>query len=438
MFVTANPAPDVDRTDQVEAASYLATLEQRSSEMTQIETIPETKPPGRNRGPLIAAAVAAVLLIATIGILLANREEAPVVDQPDVVPTTIGEGQAVSAVEAVATADSLLEAYSSGGFDAFMGHFTSAATYQDSFNPPSPVGEAAPMLAWYITQGSQILNPQCSVTEEDKTSAVIECTTGGTLTATEQAANAIAVPTRVTMTITPDGIETLFFTYGNPDFLGAARAFNAWLDVDHPDILAAYYGNWTTVEEAMEHAQTRAQYNAEWAAFGVSTVEGVFADYNAGDLNGFLARFTPTTEILDTAPEDAPAVFGALLAAGDSYTVHRCSTAGASGLSLFIDCDVSTPAGGDPDGESGIELSGEVNLRVRPDETIVSMDTRIDFEPAIEFGQDFKQWLSETYPAVHDQTTWVLDSLPSAADVPTVQPYYAEFIAQSDKYPIGR
>ena len=81
----SNPVPDVEDIDlvQVGTASYLATLEQRSSGMTELDTkTPESKNPRRPIVPwLIAAGVAAVIGVAII-IAAQNTEEAPVVDQP--------------------------------------------------------------------------------------------------------------------------------------------------------------------------------------------------------------------------------------------------------------------------------------------------------------------------------------------------------------------
>ncbi|MEE8376476.1 MAG: hypothetical protein V3S26_09175 [Acidimicrobiia bacterium] len=81
----SNPVPDVEDIDlvQVGTASYLATLEQRSSDMTQSDTNQkESKNPRRPIVPwLIAAGVAAVIGVAII-IAAQNTEEAPVADQP--------------------------------------------------------------------------------------------------------------------------------------------------------------------------------------------------------------------------------------------------------------------------------------------------------------------------------------------------------------------
>ena len=92
LFVQANPIPDGDTVplDEMAATAYLATLEQRSSEVTQLDT-KQTEPqsPKRSMMPwLIAAGLAAVIGVAVI-IASLNGEPAPVVDEPS--PTTLDE-----------------------------------------------------------------------------------------------------------------------------------------------------------------------------------------------------------------------------------------------------------------------------------------------------------------------------------------------------------
>jgi len=94
MYANANPIELVDLLDAVgvDHAAYLATLEQRSSDMTELDTkSTESKNPRRPIVPwLIAAGVAAVIGVAII-IAAQNTEEAPVVDQPTLTagPVTI-------------------------------------------------------------------------------------------------------------------------------------------------------------------------------------------------------------------------------------------------------------------------------------------------------------------------------------------------------------
>ena len=85
LFEEANPVPDIEELAalDVEAAAYLATLTDRSSEMTQLDTKPplETE---KKTNPLIWVAAAAVVVILGVVLVFANRS-----DEPDVVATTV-------------------------------------------------------------------------------------------------------------------------------------------------------------------------------------------------------------------------------------------------------------------------------------------------------------------------------------------------------------
>lgn len=93
IYNRANPIKDpksaIAGTD---AAGYLATLERRSSEMTQLDARPERTSDRRRGRLLLVSAVAAVLLGVAIVILTQANEEPPVVTNPPattlVVPTT--------------------------------------------------------------------------------------------------------------------------------------------------------------------------------------------------------------------------------------------------------------------------------------------------------------------------------------------------------------
>lgn len=90
LFEEGNPVPDLDALEPatVDAAVYLVTLEQRSSEMTQLTTKHEEKEQP-SRGPVAWLATAAIVLVLFgVAILLLNQgvEEAPTATDP--VPTT--------------------------------------------------------------------------------------------------------------------------------------------------------------------------------------------------------------------------------------------------------------------------------------------------------------------------------------------------------------
>ena len=104
IFVEANPAPDVDALELVEvgSAAYLATLEQRSSEVTQLET---QKPPEedqkRSWTPWLVAAVAILVLGVALIIITQLPAETPPATDPS--PTTLVESTPTTLAEQTPT-----------------------------------------------------------------------------------------------------------------------------------------------------------------------------------------------------------------------------------------------------------------------------------------------------------------------------------------------
>ncbi len=82
IFVEANPAPDVDELDLVQtgSAAYLATLETRSSEVTQVDTRSEDQKEKRTYWPWLAAAMI-IVLVGLAVVLLNQGDDAPVAGQ---------------------------------------------------------------------------------------------------------------------------------------------------------------------------------------------------------------------------------------------------------------------------------------------------------------------------------------------------------------------
>lgn len=103
IFVEANPAPDVDDLDLVEVGSTecLATLQQGSSEMTQLSTQEqETHEPSRTSMGWLAVALVAILVGVAVLILNQGAEEAPTAT--DAVPTTVAESSTTVVESALA------------------------------------------------------------------------------------------------------------------------------------------------------------------------------------------------------------------------------------------------------------------------------------------------------------------------------------------------
>jgi hypothetical protein len=375
LFTNANPVRSLDDLEPVDvgAAGYLATLEQRSSAMTQIETLPEAKPPGRSRGPLIAAAIAAVVLIATIGILLTNNEEQPAVapvvpTTAPVVPTTIASLEGMTPEDALSVATSYVTAFNAGDADAVMGLFTSDVVVSDNFEGEWDLGEWEQVLTWKTAQGTTFGPAECQVTDQTPDDATVVCV-ADTLQADSRAVNSSGVLTTITLTITDEGVSDLSFSYGQPDFTVVGGPFGSWMDVQFPeDPHAADYGNWTSRDEAEQNGLLLVQRANEWVAFATGAVEQAFADFNAGDLDGFLSRFTTLIVNIDGTREDAGEFFATQMAANTQYILDQCAPNGAGAGGILIECEFSTTDG----------AAGTVLMRVNAQGTIIFIEITND------------------------------------------------------------
>lgn len=125
----SNPVPDLDELDLVQlgTANYLANLEQRSSEVTQLDTKADTPQRKRNRG-LIVVLAASVAVILGVVVVLLQDDSSPVADDP--VPTTVLEDATADDEALLAAHTALLanfaEASNSGDITGAMGLFTNS------------------------------------------------------------------------------------------------------------------------------------------------------------------------------------------------------------------------------------------------------------------------------------------------------------------------
>lgn len=85
------------------------------------------------------------------------------------------------------------------------------------------------------------------------------------LTAATQAVDALPTSTTITAVVTPEGISRLAFSFEPPDTLHVGGRFNQWIAENHPEAIG--FGDWTTVEEARQTGELRAQLAQEWAAY---------------------------------------------------------------------------------------------------------------------------------------------------------------------------
>ena len=110
----SNPVPDIDKVEltQTGATSYLATLERRSSEMTDIKTQPSISPAKRMRtGWALAAAVAVVLVGAAVAVTQLTGTD----------PASEPIGQLVGEWKPTSIADARIEILDSGVYTSSRG-----------------------------------------------------------------------------------------------------------------------------------------------------------------------------------------------------------------------------------------------------------------------------------------------------------------------------
>lgn len=167
------------------------------------------------------------------------------------------------------TANAFHVAYNAGESDEVLALFSADATFFSNFTGSTTTEESEMGLVWDAAQGTELTSGGCTVTPTEPRQLLNVLCVGETRDALSQALGASAVPTRVLMAVTPEGITRLEYTFGQPDFDTKVVPFGRWMDAHHPGDAdaAAGFGHWTTVDEARALGQIRAQYAREWAEY---------------------------------------------------------------------------------------------------------------------------------------------------------------------------
>lgn len=259
LFEEGNPIPDLDGLEPInlDAAAYLATLEQRSSGMTQLDTKQKDQEQKKTvRQRWLVAAVA--IILAGVALILINQsDEAPIADQP------FGPDSALDVTE------SFVAAHNAGDLDAVLALFTVDATFGDSSIARTARPDWEPSFAWDIAGEEMLLSHECLVTDEVPGVTVTVTCEYGSQDAVGVAADAI-VDITATFTITPEGISDLREDYSLsvPDYFDIGQPFNAWVLANFPeDADAAGCCEGETIEESVTRGELRAQYAREWAVY---------------------------------------------------------------------------------------------------------------------------------------------------------------------------
>ena len=142
LLANADPSPDDEPSTDVDAVTYLANLEQRRSEVTQLDTRKEQRSKPRGQLWLGIAATVAVVTVVALVLLTSTDDTPPPATQPvvttTVVPTTepeasldpqLEEALAVATAFTQARADRDFEAMQEHSIDGFIAGFL-AQSYQ--------------------------------------------------------------------------------------------------------------------------------------------------------------------------------------------------------------------------------------------------------------------------------------------------------------------
>ena len=192
-----------------------------------------------------------------------------------VVPTTTTATSAAStttlsefgSVDARDVAVAYFAAYNEGDVDAVVALFGPDATFSDNFGSQ---GRAAweQLLVWNAAQGTVLGPPSCLLAEELVGVSVRLVCSHGNSGAAVQAVDGPAVPIRLTLEITPEGIVDWKSIFEQPDFNVVGIPFSDWMATHHPDIVAGVeFGNWSSVEQAEQNGILNAEYAAEWRVY---------------------------------------------------------------------------------------------------------------------------------------------------------------------------
>jgi hypothetical protein len=168
LFERADPARVDDPAPVIDAAGYLYTLRERSSNVTLIDTEPTpTRLPSRHRWPIITAAAAVVVLLVVGAVILAARDNATVPEIPADPPQTLAPATPA-------------EEIASGFFQTYAAHdVDQAATYltADAFTEFGGSVDGMRLEArWAEAQGYKLLLDSCQELETSPSGTQVRCT----------------------------------------------------------------------------------------------------------------------------------------------------------------------------------------------------------------------------------------------------------------------
>ena len=250
LFAEANPIPDADLfdLDEIGGTAYLATLEQRSSEVTLTTHEEPDQKTKRGRGPLVLALGAAAVALLVLGLTLFESDTTDVAD---------------SGSSAVDTAESLHTAFNQGDFAAYQAHFAPDATAPYTFGWTF-VGQLIAGPTPTLAPDSFGLQLEAECTEENPVRA--RCTwvqRGGVF---ERAGIDMTADTVLFFdeegAIISQSMASVSSYFPLREFL---PTFGSWLRDSHPDVFEATYDT-VLPEPVSGDANDTLESRAQWAA----------------------------------------------------------------------------------------------------------------------------------------------------------------------------
>jgi len=225
LFEEGNPVPDLDGLGSValDAAAYLATLEQRSSDMTQLDTKAKDNKEKKKNGMAFLVA-AAVVIVAGIGFMVVNQGDETLADAPEL---------------SVVIAN--LEAWNSGDYDGYLATFTVEAA-QGDWGPDGNYGRGEPahnlpQVLMNANSRIELVEP-CRVIETSQTGeSTVQCLT----IERNDWSGPAGITTSATQTFVVNAENKIsrvdtYYGAGLRDVSAYSAGFWLWLQVAHPGV----------------------------------------------------------------------------------------------------------------------------------------------------------------------------------------------------------
>jgi|GEM_PF-1611041 len=258
---------DAPQNAHVPAIDLLTGANERTENMT------------RNRlvGGVLALAAAIALIAA--GVLLIDDDNDDVETAQETgatsTPPPTSSAPVFGTAKALSVADAYFAANSAGDFAALRALFVRDA----AFTGPFAIAEDENLFAWNAVQGTTVSPPDCTAVDGAVQGTMTVSCRAFNHDAAVQAVDGPPVPIQLTLTITPEGIVEESGSFGQPNFKTVGDPFDDWMKENHPeDADAVGFGNWTSLEDAVQNGVLFAQYAAEWGAY----LEANGCEYNDG------------------------------------------------------------------------------------------------------------------------------------------------------------